>query len=596
MTNFIGETKRTHTCGDLRIGDVGRDVVLMGWVASHRDLGGFRFVDLRDRYGITQLKFDPEIDRALFDSSEVLRSEWVVAVRGTVEDRGSNANANMATGAVEVLVKELEVLNGAEVPKFPIRDEIDASEELRLEYRFLDLRRKPIQSKIVTRSEVTFAVREYMHENRFLELETPILTKSTPEGARDYLVPSRVHPGEFYALPQSPQLFKQLYMIAGYDRYYQVCRCFRDEDLRADRQPEFTQIDIEMSFIDREDIYALCEGLVKRLWKRILNEDISTPIPRMSYDESMARFGVDNPDMRYGLELVDASDIAARTGFEVFASAVSGGGQVKGICVKGGSDLSRKRIDEATEFVKRFGAKGLAWIKLGDDGFTGSVAKFFDAAAQSELTARFGAERGDAILMVADRKSVVAQSLGQLRKSLAAERNLIPAGVWKFVWVTDFPLLERDEEAGRWVAVHHPFTSPRVEDLEAIASGDVEAISQVKARAYDLVLNGNEVGGGSIRMHDMALQSRIFELLGIDAAEQQAKFGFLLNALKHGAPPHGGIAFGLDRLVMLLTGATSLRDVIAYPKTASATCLMTNAPSPVDAAQLRELSIQTTRG
>lgn len=596
MTNFIGETKRTHTCGDLRIGDVGRDVVLMGWVASHRDLGGFRFVDLRDRYGITQLKFDPEIDRALFDSSEVLRSEWVVAVRGTVEDRGSNANANMATGAVEVLVKELEVLNGAEVPKFPIRDEIDASEDLRLEYRFLDLRRKPIQSKIVTRSEVTFAVREYMHENRFLELETPILTKSTPEGARDYLVPSRVHPGEFYALPQSPQLFKQLYMIAGYDRYYQVCRCFRDEDLRADRQPEFTQIDIEMSFIDREDIYALCEGLVKRLWKRILNEDISTPIPRMSYDESMARFGVDNPDMRYGLELVDASDIAARTGFEVFASAVSGGGQVKGICVKGGSDLSRKRIDEATEFVKRFGAKGLAWIKLGDDGFTGSVAKFFDAAAQSELTARFGAERGDAILMVADRKSVVAQSLGQLRKSLAAERNLIPAGVWKFVWVTDFPLLERDEEAGRWVAVHHPFTSPRVEDLEAIASGDVEAISQVKARAYDLVLNGNEVGGGSIRMHDMALQSRIFELLGIDAAEQQAKFGFLLNALKHGAPPHGGIAFGLDRLVMLLTGATSLRDVIAYPKTASATCLMTNAPSPVDAAQLRELSIQTTRG
>ncbi len=587
MSTFISERKRTHTCGELRADHIGQDVVLMGWVQTHRDLGGFRFVDLRDRFGVTQVKFDPAVDAALFEQSGALRSEWVVAVAGTVVDRGSNANQNVATGAIEVEVRELAVLNTADVPKFPIRDEVDASEELRLEYRFLDLRRRPIQSKIVTRSEVTWAVREYLREQRFLELETPILTKSTPEGARDYLVPSRVHPGEWYALPQSPQLFKQLYMVSGYDRYYQVCRCFRDEDLRADRQPEFTQIDIEMSFIDRDDIYELCEGLVARVWDRILGERLETPIPRMAYDEAIARFGVDNPDLRYGLELVDASDLAAATDFEVFRAAVAGGGQVKGLRVEGGADLSRKRLDEATEFVKRYGAKGLAWFKLGEEGWSGPATKFLSPGAQAAFAERFGARTGDALLIVADKPSVVAQSLGQLRKSLAAERGLIPAGSWKFVWVTDFPLLERDEEAGRWVAMHHPFTSPRTEDMGLLTTDP----GAVKARAYDLVLNGNEIGGGSIRMHDTKLQAQMFELLGIGPEEQQAKFGFLLNALRHGAPPHGGIAFGLDRLVMLLTGAPSLRDVIAYPKTASATCLMTQAPSPVDAGQLRDLGV-----
>jgi aspartyl-tRNA synthetase len=587
VAEFISELKRTHTCGALRASDIGSEVVLMGWVATHRDLGGYRFVDLRDRFGVTQLSFDPERDAQLFDESGELRSEWVVAVQGKVIGRGSNTNRSMATGEVEVVVTRLQVLNKAVPPKFPIRDEVDASEDLRLEYRFLDLRRSPIQQKIVTRAKVTGIVRNYLQEHGFLDLETPVLTKSTPEGARDYLVPSRVHPGEFYALPQSPQLFKQLYMIAGFDRYFQITRCFRDEDLRADRQPEFTQIDIEMSFIDREDIYALCEGMMKVVWKEVLDYDLQLPLPRMSYQEAMDRFGVDNPDMRYGLELRSASDLVAESGFSVFAQTVRDGGVVKGICVPGGENLSRKQLDDATEFVKRYGAKGLAWAKVGSDGWSGPIAKFFQPAEQASINARFNAVVGDALLFVADRASVVAPALGQLRKTLAAERGLIPEGVWKFVWVTDFPLLEWDEGSGRWFAMHHPFTSPRVEDIPLFDTDP----GAILARAYDLVLNGNELGGGSIRIHDQELQGKLFSILGITPEEAELKFGFLLKALRHGAPPHGGLAFGLDRIIMLLTGAKSLRDVIAYPKTASASCLMTQAPSPVDDAQLRDLHI-----
>ena len=591
MADFISELKRTHTCGALRASDIGSEVVLMGWVATHRDLGGYRFVDLRDRFGVTQLSFDPERDAPLFEQSGDLRSEWVVAVQGTVIGRGTNTNKNMATGEVEVVVTRLQVLNKAVPPKFPIRDEVDASEDLRLEYRFLDLRRGPIQQKIVTRAKVTGIVRNYLQEHGFLDLETPVLTKSTPEGARDYLVPSRVHPGEFYALPQSPQLFKQLYMIAGFDRYFQITRCFRDEDLRADRQPEFTQIDIEMSFIDREDIYALCEGMMKDVWREILNYDLQLPLPRMSYHEAMDRFGVDNPDMRYGLELRSVSDLVAESGFSVFAQTVSGGGVVKGICVPGGENLSRKQLDDATEFVKRYGAKGLAWAKVGSDGWSGPIAKFFPSDEQAAINARFDAAIGDALLFVADRAAVVAPALGQLRKSLAAERGLIPEGVWKFVWVTDFPLLEWDEASGRWFAMHHPFTSPRVEDIPLFETDP----GAILARAYDLVLNGNELGGGSIRIHDQELQGKLFSILGITPEEAEMKFGFLLKALRHGAPPHGGLAFGLDRIIMLLTGAKSLRDVIAYPKTASASCLMTPAPSVVDDAQLRDLHIAVRR-
>jgi len=587
VAEFISELKRTHTCGALRASDIGSEVVLMGWVATHRDLGGYRFVDLRDRFGVTQLSFDPERDAQLFEQSGELRSEWVVAVQGKVIGRGSNTNRNMPTGEVEVVVTRLQVLNKAVPPKFPIRDEVDASEDLRLEYRFLDLRRSPIQQKIVTRAKVTGIVRNYLQEHGFLDLETPVLTKSTPEGARDYLVPSRVHPGEFYALPQSPQLFKQLYMIAGFDRYFQITRCFRDEDLRADRQPEFTQIDIEMSFIDREDIYALCEGMMKVVWKEVLDYDLQLPLPRMSYQEAMDRFGVDNPDMRYGLELRSASDLVAESGFSVFAQTVRDGGVVKGICVPGGENLSRKQLDDATEFVKRYGAKGLAWAKVGSDGWSGPIAKFFQPAEQASINVRFNAVVGDALLFVADRASVVAPALGQLRKTLAAERGLIPEGVWKFVWVTDFPLLEWDEGSGRWFAMHHPFTSPRVEDIPLFDTDP----GAILARAYDLVLNGNELGGGSIRIHDQELQGKLFSILGITPEEAELKFGFLLKALRHGAPPHGGLAFGLDRIIMLLTGAKSLRDVIAYPKTASASCLMTQAPSPVDDAQLRDLHI-----
>jgi aspartyl-tRNA synthetase len=561
----------------------------MGWVDGTRDFGRFRFVLLRDRYGITQLRFDEHTDAALYEQSAALRPEWVVAIEGVVVSRGDQANASQSTGEIEVEVRRLEVLNTSVVPKFPIRDDVDANEDLRLEYRFLDLRRRPIQDKIVLRAEVTHIVRDYLHTEGFLDLETPILTKSTPEGARDYLVPSRVHPGEFYALPQSPQLFKQLYMVSGYDRYFQICRCFRDEDLRADRQPEFTQIDVEMSFIDRDDIIALCDRMMARIWREVHGVELTLPLPRMTYDEAMSRFGVDNPDLRYGLELADCSDISAGIGFSVFADTVSGGGRVNGLRVPGGATMSRKQIDALTEVAKRYGAKGLAWAKTtADEGWTGGISKFFDDATRAAFESRLESEAGDLLLFVADKPSVAASALGNVRKAVARELDLIPEGAWAFTWVTDFPMFEYDDESGRYFAMHHPFTAPRVEDLPALSTDP----GSVKARAYDLVLNGFELGGGSIRIHDQGVQSKVFETLGIDDEEANAKFGFLLGALRHGAPPHGGIAFGLDRLIMLLSGAESLRDVIAYPKTASATCLLTQAPSPVDADQLAELGIK----
>lgn len=589
MSDLTPSWKRSHNCGQLRGTDAGQTVTLMGWVDTHRDFGAFRFITLRDRFGVTQLKFDPS-NQDVFQASDSLRPEWVIGVRGKVVSRGDNANKDMDTGEVEIDVEELRVLSRAVVPKFPIRDEVDATEDLRLQYRFLDLRRRPLQRNIVMRAEVTHIVRDFLHEEGFLDLETPILTKSTPEGARDYLVPSRVHPGEFYALPQSPQLFKQLYMIAGYDRYYQICRCFRDEDLRADRQPEFTQIDIEMSFVQDEDVMDIAERMVATIWKQIHSTTLQLPLPRMTYAESMRRFGVDNPDLRYGIEIQDVSDTVANSDFSVFADTVKNGGVVRAICVPDVA-LSRKQIDGYTDLVKQAGLQGLAWAKIGADGWSGPIKKFFDDNAQAALNAALNATDGATLLFGAGDVRKVAPALGQLRKRLAKDLELDQKQEWKFTWITEFPLLEYDDEAQRYVAVHHPFTSPRDEDLALLESDP----GKVRAKAYDLVLNGNELGGGSIRIHDQDLQTVMFEALGIDRQEAEERFGFLLKALSHGAPPHGGLAFGLDRMVMLLAGAKSLRDVIAYPKTASASDLMTEAPSVVDDEQLQALNIRTIK-
>jgi aspartyl-tRNA synthetase len=592
MSKFIHEIKRTHHCNALRKSDVGKEVVLFGWVATRRDHGGVMFVDLRDREGITQVVFNPEVNEKIHELAKHLRSEYCMGIKGQVVPRPEGmTNTKLGTGEIEVRVDEFEVFNASKPPPFPVEDEVDVNEEMRLKYRYLDLRRPPMQRNFILRHQVAQAARRYLSDQGFLEIETPFLTKSTPEGARDYLVPSRIHHGQFYALPQSPQLFKQLLMMSGMERYFQIARCFRDEDLRADRQPEFTQIDLEMSFVNQEDVMQAMEGLTAAMWKAALGMELPLPFPRLSYDEAMARFGLDAPDLRFGLELTEITEIFRQTEFKVFAETVKKGGIIKALNVKGKADLSRSDIDELTKFVGIYGAKGLAWIKVQPNEWQSPIVKFFSEKEKEGLKQALKMEAGDLVLFVADRPKIVNDSLGNLREHLGEKLGLIDSAKLAFVWIYDFPMFEYDEKEARHAAVHHPFTAPRPQDLELLA-GDV---TKVKTQAYDLVLNGNEIGGGSIRIHDPKLQSRVFEILKIDLEEARKKFGFLLEALEFGAPPHGGIAFGLDRLVMLMAGASSIRDVIAFPKTQKGTCLLSDAPSPVSATQLLELGIKVEK-
>ncbi|MDN3512195.1 MAG: aspartate--tRNA ligase [Candidatus Jettenia sp.] len=583
--------KRTHTCGQLRIGDVKSIVILVGWVSSVRDHGGLIFVDLRDRYGITQVVFNPDTGSQFYDIARQLRQEYVIAIKGSVSARPTGTvNPNLDTGEIEVHADTLEVLNKSETPPFEIADESNVSLELRLKYRYLDLRRSIMQKRLIFRHKICQTIREYLDRLNFVDIETPVLTKSTPEGARDYLVPSRVNLGKFYALPQSPQLFKQILMVAGYDRYFQIVRCFRDEDLRAQRQPEFTQMDMEMSFIDENDIIRIIEGLVATVFDKVIGKKVLTPFPRLSYKEAMASYGCDAPDLRFDMKIKDISDIAQTSNFKVFLDTVKSGGQVRGINATGCGNYSRKDIDDLTTFVGQFGAKGLAWFKVEENGLASSITKFFPLENQENIQRRMDAKKGDLLLFVADKPKVVSQSLAQLRLHLGHKNKLINTSVFNFSWVVDFPLFDYNEDLHRYEALHHPFTSPYPDDLPILEEKPLE----VKARAYDLVLNGVELGGGSIRIHTPEVQKRIFRLLGIDDTNAAAKFGFLLDALKYGAPPHGGIALGVDRMVTLLLQLDDIREVIAFPKTQKATCLMTNAPSEVDTQQLCDLGIRLT--
>lgn len=581
---------RSYYCGDVTEQQIGEKVVLKGWVQRRRDLGGLIFIDLRDRAGIVQIVFNTAVSEEAFKLAEKVRNEYVLEVEGKVVARSENTvNPNLKTGKIEIQADRLAIINNAKTPPFMIENETDVAEDVRLKYRYLDLRRPVMFETMKMRHAITKSIRGFLDEEGFIDVETPVLTKSTPEGARDYLVPSRVHPGEFYALPQSPQLFKQLLMISGFDRYYQIARCFRDEDLRADRQPEFTQIDIETSFMSQEDILTMTEKMIKRLMKEVKNIDIETPLPRLTYEEAVNRYGSDKPDTRFGMELVDVSEIVQNAGFKVFASAVTSGGQVKAINAKGAaSKYSRKDIDALGEFAARYGAKGLAWLKAENEGLKGPIAKFFTEAEQSQLAAATNAETGDLLLFVADKKSVVADALGALRNKLGKELGLIDESKFNFLWVTDWPLLEYDEDAGRYTAAHHPFTMPFEEDIEKLETDP----ASVKAQAYDIVLNGYELGGGSLRIYKRDVQEKMFKALGFSKEQAQSQFGFLLDAFDYGTPPHGGIALGLDRIVMLLAGRSNLRDTIAFPKTASASCLLTNAPGAVSEAQLDELQLK----
>ncbi|UXH44288.1 aspartate--tRNA ligase [Rossellomorea vietnamensis] len=582
-------TKRTAYCGDITETYIGEKITIKGWVQKRRDLGGLIFIDLRDREGIVQVVFNPDLSEEALSLAEKIRNEYVLSITGTVVARGEGTvNPNLKTGKVEIHAEEVQIINEAKTPPFMIDDQMEVSEDVRLKYRYVDLRRPAMMETFKMRHNVTTSFRSFLNDNGFLDVETPILTKSTPEGARDYLVPSRVHKGEFYALPQSPQIFKQLLMVSGFDRYYQIARCFRDEDLRADRQPEFTQIDMEMSFMDKEQIISLVEDMMKKLMNDVKGVNVSLPIPRMTYDDAMSRYGSDKPDTRFGMELIDVSEIVKESGFKVFAGAVANGGQVKLINVKGGaSQYSRKDIDGLTEFVSRYGAKGLAWLKVEEEGLKGPISKFVTEDDASAISTSANAEAGDLLLFVADKKSVVADALGALRLKLGKDLKLIDETVFNFLWVTDWPLLEFDEGENRYYAAHHPFTMPVKEDLELFETDP----ASVRAEAYDLVLNGYELGGGSLRIYERDIQEKMFKVLGFSKEEAEAQFGFLLEAFEYGTPPHGGIALGLDRLVMLLAGRTNLRDTIAFPKTASASCVLTDAPGGVSEAQLKELSL-----
>jgi aspartyl-tRNA synthetase len=587
----LGAWQRSHTCGELRSSNNNQEVTLCGWVHRSRNHGGLIFINLRDRYGITQIVFDPAQNAELTASASELKSEYVVAVKGLVRARPQGqANSEMPTGEVEVLAAEVKLLNSSAVPPFVIEDNTTASEELRLKHRYLDLRRPALAKNIILRHKFVLAIRNYLSAQDFLEIETPLLTRSTPEGARDYLVPCRVHPGKFYALPQSPQIYKQILMVAGFDKYFQIARCLRDEDLRADRQPEHTQIDIEMSFATQDKVFSLAEGMFKEVFSKVAGMDIQTPFPRLAHAEAMRRFGSDKPDMRFGMELCDTAPVALKSDFSVFKQALENKGQVKGICVPGGGRWSRKDIDGLTEFVKIYGARGLAWAKVSGESLEGSIAKFFAGDLGKELMQTLSAREGDIMLFVADKPSVVAAALGALRVECARRMEMIPKNKFAFAWITDFPLFHYNEEDKRWEAEHHMFSMPKEEHLEYLETDPGKVLGQL----YDLVANGSELASGSIRIHRRDIQEKVMKVVGLSPQEVQKKFGFLLEAFEYGAPPHGGLAPGVDRILTMITGGDSIRDVIAFPKTTSGSGLMEGSPSEVDEKQLKELKIKLT--